>query len=291
MRQIPSELAAHLAFEATTLCHCWRATRRDGVVLGFTDHDEDIAFDGTLFRASSGLQAAEASASLGLAVGGGEVVGALGSDGLTEEDLSAGSWDCAKVEIFMVNWKLPDQRLRLRVGEIGEVRRMGAAFNAELRSMAHRLDARQGRLFMATCDAELGDARCGVDLDNALLRGEGAVVSATRFEVVAMGLGGFEERWFDGGMLTWTSGGNEGRRCEVRQHRGDRLGLWQGLPSEAAAGDEFVVTAGCDKRFRTCRERFANAANFRGFPHMPGTDRALGYPAGDEEHDGGSYFQ
>ncbi|MDX5493645.1 MAG: phage BR0599 family protein, partial [Alphaproteobacteria bacterium] len=27
-----------------------------------------------------------------------------------------------------------------------------------------------------------------------------------------------------------------------------------------------------DKQFTTCRDRFANAVNFRGFPHMPGND-------------------
>jgi len=162
MRELPAELAAHLAGETTTLCHCWRATRHDGAVLGFTDHDEDLSFDGTLFRASTGLEAAEASASFGFATGGGEVAGALGSDSLTETELAAGSWDSAKVETFLVNWREPSQRLRLRIGEIGEVRREGAAFTAELRSMAHRLEAKRGRLYTALCDANLGDARCKV---------------------------------------------------------------------------------------------------------------------------------
>jgi hypothetical protein len=38
------------------------------------------------------------------------------------------------------------------------------------------------------------------------------------------------------------------------------------------AGDAFTVTAGCDKHFATCQAKFANAVNFRGFPHMPGND-------------------
>jgi uncharacterized phage protein (TIGR02218 family) len=54
-----------------------------------------------------------------------------------------------------------------------------------------------------------------------------------------------------------------------------------------AAGDTFTVTAGCDKRFSTCRERFDNALNFRGFPHMPGNDFALSYARAGDHNDGG----
>jgi uncharacterized phage protein (TIGR02218 family) len=53
------------------------------------------------------------------------------------------------------------------------------------------------------------------------------------------------------------------------------------------AGDTFAITAGCDKRFATCVEKFANADNFRGFPHMPGNDFITGYPTrGDPKNSG-----
>ncbi len=71
MRSIDPGLAAELASGATTLCRCWRALRRDGRRFGFTDHDRDLAFDGTLFQASTGLEASEAESLLGLAVGAG----------------------------------------------------------------------------------------------------------------------------------------------------------------------------------------------------------------------------
>ena len=45
-----------------------------------------------------------------------------------------------------------------------------------------------------------------------------------------------------------------------------------------AVGDDFVVRAGCDKRLETCRDRFANVVNFRGFPHIPGQDTVIRYP-------------
>jgi uncharacterized phage protein (TIGR02218 family) len=69
------------------------------------------------------------------------------------------------------------------------------------------------------------------------------------------------------------------------------LTLWQRAPSAVEAGDGFTVTAGCDKTLATCKAKFDNVANFRGFPHMPGNDRAFAYVVGESgENDGGSFF-
>jgi uncharacterized phage protein (TIGR02218 family) len=56
------------------------------------------------------------------------------------------------------------------------------------------------------------------------------------------------------------------------------LSLWQAMPEPVASGDTFIVTAGCDKTLATCRDRFANSENFRGFPHIPGNDFIMSYP-------------
>jgi uncharacterized phage protein (TIGR02218 family) len=297
MRTIPPDLAAHLAGSVTTLCRCWRATRRDGIVVGFTDHDADLVFDGTTFAAASGLDAAEATASLGFAVGGGEVAGAFSNEALSEADLAAGLWDAAEVEVFVVNWQAPDQRLRIAVGEVGEVRRDDGAFAAELRGPASRLNTVHGRIFSPTCDAVLGDARCTVDLAVPAFTGGGTVIAAEdAFTIVASGLGSDADGWFRGGVLRWTSGANAGLSGSVRQHKvvggTVRVALWQAAPRAIAPGDAFSISAGCDKTAETCQAKFANIANFRGFAQMPGTDRVLAYPTGDDgTDDGGSFFQ
>ena len=46
MKSTAPELAAHLACEVTTLATCWKITRRDDHVLGFTDHVRDLEVDG-----------------------------------------------------------------------------------------------------------------------------------------------------------------------------------------------------------------------------------------------------
>jgi hypothetical protein len=66
MKTLSPALQAHLDTGATTLCWCWRLTRRDGVKLGFTDHDRDLVFDGTTFEAAAGFTATEIKDAVGL---------------------------------------------------------------------------------------------------------------------------------------------------------------------------------------------------------------------------------
>lgn len=293
MRNIPSVLQDKLDTGVTTLCRCYVLTRRDGIVQGFTDHDDDIVLNGITCRAGTGLSASEATSRLGLAVDGSEISGALADEGLTEADLAAGRYDAATIETFLVDWSEPSHVVQTGTARLGEVRRDGAAFVAEMRGLSDALAQESGRLFTASCSADLGDPRCGVDLTGALYRGEG-VVSVLRgtSTFAAHGLDAFDEGWFDAGKLTFGSGSNQGLAIEVKRHRRDGetvvIDLWQAMPEPVAAGDSFVVTAGCDKRFETCRNRFNNAVNFRGFPHIPGNDFVIRYAIdGEPGNDGG----
>jgi uncharacterized phage protein (TIGR02218 family) len=269
--------------------------RRDGVVQGFTDHDEDLVVDGVTCHAGTGLSGSEATEQLGLAVQGSEISGALADEALSEADLAAGRYDAASIEVHIVDWSEPTLAVLLSKGVLGEVKREGKAFTAELRSLTHRLAEDSGRLYTATCSADLGDARCTVDLDNAEFRASGTIasVSATS-SFLASGIDAFEPGWFTAGKLTWNSGANAGLADEVKIHvlspAGVTITLWQAMPQPLLAGDAFTVTAGCDKRFATCRDRFANAANFRGFPHIPGNDFLVSYPViGEPGHDGSAF--
>jgi uncharacterized phage protein (TIGR02218 family) len=283
VRNIPPALQAKLSSGVTTLARCWIIARRDGGTMGFTDHDVDLTVAGTLCHADTGLAASEATARLGLQVDGSEIAGALADDSLAEADLAAGRYDAAAIEMHLVDWSEPSLSVLLAKGVLGEVRREGSAFAAEFRSLAHRLDEPSGRLYTATCSADLGDARCTIDLTNPAFRGSGtaaALAGASAFR--AAGLDAFADGWFTGGKLRFTGGANAGFAVEVKTHRvsldGVLIELWQRALEPIAAGDPFTVTAGCDKRFSTCRDRFANAVNFRGFPHIPGNDFVISYP-------------
>lgn len=286
-------LLDHLATGATTVARCWRVTRGDGVVLGFTDHDRDLAFDGTVFVAGAGLGARALSQTTGLAVDNTEAVGALSDAAITEGDLLAGRFDGAAVEAWLVNWADVAQRMRQFRGTIGEVSQAGGAFQAELRGLTELLNQPQGRVYQAPCSAILGDARCRVDLslpgyfEERVVEGveEGRVFRFADFL-------GFDDRWFERGRLVVLTGAAAGLVEVVKNDRltgrGRVVELWQGLRAPVVVGDRIRLEAGCDRRAETCRLKFANFVNFRGFPHLPGEDWLAAVPRAGDVNDGGS---
>lgn len=295
MRAIDPALAAHLSGDATTLCHCWRVTRRDGTVSGFTEHDRDLVFAGTQFLAASGFSASDGEEEAGLPAATSNIAGGFSHDAITEADLHAGLYDGARVEVYLVNWAAPEQHLLLKVQEIGEVTRQTGQFQAELRSFAARLSEPQGRIYNRRCDAVLGDSRCGIDLSLPQYRAEGAVASvidATRLSL--SGMPDFPANFFAHGRLTFLDGVNAGLSIDVHGHAADgsemQVMLWLPLDTLPRAGDRTSLVAGCDKAFATCRTKFSNSENFRGCPHMPGADFAYTYADGTSPHDGSPLF-
>jgi uncharacterized phage protein (TIGR02218 family) len=296
MRSISATLQAKLDARVSTFCNCWRLARKDGQVLGFTDHDRDLQFNATLFRANAGLRATQVEANVGFSPGTSEAAGALQADTLTETDLSNGAYDGASVETWLVDWSDVADRVLLDLATIGEVRRGEFAFSAELRSGAHIFDQQQGLAYQRACSADLGDARCKVILASPGLNATGTMVSSEGGAIVADLTGAFAEGFFAGGSLTFSTGANAGARFTVKSHRQDgaraSFGLWSAPAGAILAGEAIAVTAGCDKAPSTCQTKFANIVNFRGFPHMPGNDRVIAYPSTlAPTMDGGSFFR
>ena len=288
----PPALLAHLAGEITSVCHCWKLTRSDGAVLGFTDHDRSLNVDGQLYEPASGFSGSEARDTLGLAAGSIDVEGALSSDRLREEDIAAGLYDSARVETLLVNWHKPADFATIRKGTIGKITTSDNRFVAELQGAFHVLDQPGGRYVRRLCDAEVGDARCGIALGTAAFRGTGAVIAVAGDTIEVSGLGTYADDWFSGGVLAWTDGANAGRKARVVTHSKRSaevtFSLWPGTGFAPVAGDTFQVTAGCDKSFATCKAKFDNAANFHGFPHLPGNDAGYAYVTDGGVFDGGA---
>jgi len=286
----------NLDARATTFCHCWRLARQDGAIMGFTDHDRDLAFNGVIFRANTGLSASQLETGLGLAPGSSEATGALRDDSLLETDLLNALYDGASIETWLVDWSNIADRVLLDVATIGEVRRSEFAFNAELRSIAHVFDQPQGRTFQRGCSADLGDARCGVDLFSAALHTTGDVISFSGGVLTIDLPSPFANGFFTGGVLQFVSGANAGARLTVKSHRQEGLRativFWTPPAATIASGDDVALRAGCDKSPSTCKTKFGNIVNYRGFPHMPGNDRVIAYPSAlAPAMDGGSFFQ
>lgn len=283
MRALDPRFAAHVESGATTLCTCWRLERRDGLVLGFTDHDVTIGFEGCDFMPATGGDSSETATKIGGATDTTDFVAVLSSAAITEDDIRLGRFDGAIVESWRVNWRDPSMRHLLRRDRIGEITLEDEVFRAELRSAQADLNRKQGRYYQALCGTRLGTPACGIDLDDPAYTAAGSVLAVEGTRRLRIdGVAGFASGWFSLGRITWGSGSRSGLVDTIAAHGRDCVGDYLDLASEVAewvaVGDGFTVTAGCDRTFSTCRNRFGNSLNFRGFPHIPGADFVLSYP-------------
>lgn len=274
MKPISPALQTHLSQEVTTLATCWKLTRRDATVMGFTDHDRDLVIGAVTYQAASGFTpTAVASASV-LGVDNLDVEGMLSSGAIEEADLMAGLYDHAEISVFQVNYTdVSMGSLPLRTGWLGEVRMQGGRFVAEVRGLTQRLSQHIGTLYSPSCRAGFGDARCTINV--AALTVTGSITGVTSRAILRDTARTEEGGTYSYGTLSFTSGANTGLSMEVKIYVPGEFTLFLPFPYEVTVGDTYTVTQGCDKTFETCTQRFDNAVNFRGEPHVPGTDRML----------------
>ena len=293
MSGLSEDFRAHVQSGITTLCRAWALERRDGTVLGFTDHDCVLSFDGLDFQPGSGLTARAVQQATGLSVDNTEALGVLSDAAVREEDIEAGRFDGAEVRCWLVNWQDVSMRWLQFRGSIGEIRRAGGAFEAELRGLTERLNQPLGRIYQNPCTAVLGDAACRFDLETPGYAADLDAESVEHNEVFRWeALPGFEPDWFTGGRLTVLSGAAEGLWAAIKADQssagGRRISLWEPIRAMVSPGDAVRLEAGCDKRMETCRLKFNNLLNFQGFPDIPGEDWVMAVPRQSGVNTGGS---
>ena len=176
---ISSALLAHYAHGTTSVCACWKVSLTSGAVLGFTEHDQDLIIDGLTYVARGGFMPSNFEAQTKLAVDNLDAVGFLDSELIVAGDLTAGLWDFALVEVFLVNWQDTSMGIDILMsGRLGEVSLERNTFKAELRGLSNAYAQSIGEIYQPGCRATLGDARCGVDLAPFTVTGTLTAVSA-----------------------------------------------------------------------------------------------------------------
>lgn len=279
MRTLNAAATTHLALQRTNLCMCWKITRMDSTVLGFTDFHEDLFIDGLWYQSQSGMVRATAvSGGSDLGVQNADVECVLDSDHIDREDLESGLYDYAEIKIFLVNYLNPSSfQIKLLRGRLGEVSMGQNAAQAELRSLTQMLQQRTGRTHEVACSYELGDAKCGVSL--AAFRVTGTVTTVTNQHNIKDTSRGEAQGWFNQGKITFTSGHCAGLSMEIQSYTASTHGFLLSLdmPYPIQVGDTYSATPGCAKTYAVCKSKFNNE-NFGGWPFIPGSDFALSFP-------------
>lgn len=261
----------------TTYTYCMKITRTDSAVLALTDLDVDVDFGGTNYLSSIGYTPSNFEATSTLSVNNSELGTYISVGGFERDDLTAGLFDFALVEIILVDYIALTKVRDIATGRLGEVEITDDAFKVEFRSLTQPLQQTIGRIYQAECDANLGDSRCGVLL--ASFTDTGTITSVTSNSVfVDSGfIGTQSDDYYNYGLITFTSGLNNGLKQEIKDYN-DATGEFTTLlpfPFAVAVSDTFSVYAGCDKRKTTCINKFNNVINFRGFDMKPSRDQLL----------------
>ncbi|MEM6913721.1 MAG: DUF2163 domain-containing protein [Pseudomonadota bacterium] len=284
MRVIDPYTVERFGRQGASLCLCLRITRSDGVEVGLTDHNRDISFGGTLFQSDPGMTIDRLTMTADLAPDHADILSGVSLEGLSADDIDADRFAFARAEIWRVDFEDVAARLLLSGGTIGEVVRQRETVRLEFRGQTHAMAKVTGRIYQRSCDAQLGDARCGVNLTSSSFSGNGVVVSADGLRLAVSGLSA-EPGLFAGGTATLNSGALAGASRTIRTHGVNGsltdILLWESFPRSLLGGESLTLTAGCDKRLDTCNERFSNSEAFRGFPHIPGTNVLVVQTGGD----------
>lgn len=261
-----------------TLAFCWRLERRDGVTIGLTSHDRDIEVGGLVYRAAPGISPSAIREGIGLEAESMDLAGALSSDAISAEDLTAGRWDGAALFLHLTMWEAPGALWRLLArGTLGAVERRGGNFTVELRGPAAALDMAVAPVTSPDCRARLGDRQCRVAM--AGRRRVVRVEAGSGTDATVTG-GGLVAGDYAHGLLRWMSGANCGIAQAVIGNGADSVALSDPPPRPIEAGTLAMLSEGCDRQLATCAGRFGNAINFRGEPWLPGMDLLTRYPGG-----------
>lgn len=280
MKIIDPALANHIQQEVTTLCWCWRITRTDGVVLGFTNFDTERVINGVTYAAATGFTPSAVATDSTMSVNNLEINSILDSSAITPTDLVGGKYDYARVDIFLVNYldlptyleANPPKHLLLVSGVLGEVKNSDYTFTAEVRSKAQFLSQKTSNLTSKLCRYDLGDSKCTVNLapytHNLTVA---TVVNNRTFTVTNFSQ---IDSYFDYGNVTFSSGANNGVKAMVASYINSNrtIILFEPLPYQLQAGDTLIAIAGCRKTISDCQGRFSNILNLGSEPHVPGAD-------------------
>lgn len=280
MKTLNTTISNHLQQENTKLTTCWRVTRTDGLVQGFTSGDKQLVIDGVVYKAATGFNASAFAQDNSLATRNLEVNSALSDDSISDSDLVGGRYDYARVDIFLVNWEnpptsllvSPPEHLSMVSGFLGEVSFTDVRYTAEIRSFAQLLQQKIGTLTTQGCRAVFGDSRCTKDLtaltDNLTIT---SVTNNRQFTVSSGRGNGF----FELGEVTFTSGENNGFKSMVLSFVGNQFQLFEPMPYDIQVGTTIRAVAGCLKTVEAC-SNYGNILNYQGEPHLPGEDKFLG---------------
>ena len=253
----------------------------NGTILSYTNLDLPVSWNGNAYSASSVLVSGlRYRCALGLNVDSQQItLSARPADMLGGvpfmQALQQGAFDGAIIQrekAFFSSWTTVGGALtpigaaimfKGRVSSIDQVGRTTAQVTVAADTVFLDIDMPR-RLWSPQCTHVLYDSGCA--LARGTFSASGTVGAGASNAWIPWGGASAD---YAQGTITFTSGANAGVAATIKWADASGLQLAYPLPSAPAVGDAFTAAQGCDHTMTTCRNKFGNLANFRGYPFVP----------------------
>lgn len=274
-RTVPAGLQTALDTGVIALATCVKITAKDSTVYAFTDWPEDLIVSAVTYKTIGGYTASSIKSSAEMNVDNLDIVGYFDANGITIEDIRTGALDNAAVEKFKVNPRsISDGIIKLRAGTLGRETTGDVDYQLEFRGIFDKLQQSIGKVLTTVCRAELFDTQCGVNPASFTVTSTiTGVTSRAKFQDTTRTEA---DDYFNNGVITFTSGSNNGYSREVRDYTlsTGEIETYLPFPYDVTATDAYSMKAGCDKSLADCRDKFSNVVNRRAEDFVPGLDKA-----------------
>ena len=275
MRNISAGLKS--AIMSGKIANLVKITRADATIYTYTDHDATLNVGGLDYEPAPGLQRLRLESTTDNKVSNQQF--AAGWLNFESNDLHEGLFDNAEVEVMKVGWDdLAAGFITTFYGNLGIIQWTDDGFKADVHSITRKLNRNFGITTTASCRHRLFDPAdvsstglCGINKGTFTYTGTITSIVKDRYKFEVTGTFPTTQNYVAFGELTFTSGLNNGLVYEVSKHDVGAFTEFELMIQTiraVAVGDTFTVTAGCDKAFGTCKNKFANGANFGGMPHI-----------------------
>lgn len=277
MKDISGNLKEIINQEVLNLVRCWKITLENGNTLCFTTSNEDFVYQNEKYNSIPAYEISNLNANVDINDDSAEISNLIVNDLIKDSDILSGLYNNAKVEIFIIDKdNLDAGKVSLLNGNIADIEYKDNVFIAKVSGLKTQLNKTIGDVYSPLCRCGFCSDKCKLNKNNFTFSGiVSSVINNVNFETNTTTITQKSRGYFDYGIIEFTSGKNIGQKTEVKQFQYNSIILASELPYKIEVGDNFNITAGCDKQFSTCCNKFNNAINFRGEPHLPGTDILL----------------
>lgn len=265
------------------ICNVIKVTTADSTVYAYTDGNLDLTIDSVVYKAEA-LSTKVKTFSTANAEVSNEVIESTWFADIQEADILEGKLDFATVEAGIASWKNPSEGILVFFsGKISDVKWTDDGWRVDIQNYLNQLKKLIGTIATPHCWHQLYDSlapgkpgACQVNSASYTFTGTVDVVLTDRWKFKISGDAATQaDKYFTNGVLTFTSGANNGVSKEVKIHEvnadpniGKSIEFFLPTFFTIEVGDTFSVKAGCDKSLDTCKNKFNNVVNFGGFPHI-----------------------